>query len=90
MEIITSIKSDRFFWLLVAIFVVRGIAIQCLYPPLEGPDEYQHIAVIHYMAENHALPVYGDAKVPVSLYDDIVANPHPNHSFDQTWRIGAQ
>jgi len=75
--------------LLVAIFVVRGIAIQCLYPPLEGPDEYQHIAVIHSMVENRALPVYGQSKVPVSLYNDIVANPHPNHSKEQTGRIGA-
>jgi len=76
--------------LLVAIFVVRGITIQCLYPPLEGPDEYQHIAVIQYMVENRALPVYGQSKVPVSLYKDIVANPHPNHSEDQTGQIGAQ
>lgn len=84
------IQPHRFFWILVAIFVLRGVAIQCLYPPLEGPDEYQHIAVIHYVAENHSLPVYGDATVPVSLYDDIIANPHPNHSADQTRRIGAQ
>lgn len=79
-----------FFLLLAAIFIVRGIAIQGLYPPLEGFDEYQHIAVIHYIVENRALPVYGHAMVPVSLYDDIVANPHPNHSADQTRPIGAQ
>ena len=90
MEHARSIKPDGFFWLLIVIFLLRGMAIQCLYPPLEGPDEYQHIAVIHYLVENRALPVYGQAKVPVSLYDDIVANPHPNHSTDQTRRIGAQ
>ncbi len=90
MENTRSIKPYGFFWLLIVIFLLRGLAIQCFYPPLEGPDEYQHIAVIHYLAENHALPVYGQSKVPVSLYDDIVANPHPNHSADQTRRIGAQ
>jgi hypothetical protein len=90
MENARSLKPDGFFWLLIGIFLLRGMAIQCLYPPLEGPDEYQHIAVIHYLVENRVLPVYGQSKVPVSLYDDIVANPHPNHSADQTRRIGAQ
>ena len=90
MENARSINPYGFFWLLIVIFLLRGLAIQCLYPPLEGPDEYQHIAVIHYLVENRALPVYGQSKVPVSLYDDIVANPHPNHSADQTRCIGAQ
>ena len=90
MENNRSIKPYGFFWLLIVIFLLRGMAIQCFYPPLEGPDEYQHIAVIQYLVENRSLPVYGEAKVPVSLYDDIVANPHPNHSADQTRRIGAQ
>ena len=90
MENTRSIKPYGFFWLLIVIFLLRGMAIQCFYPPLEGPDEYQHIAVIQYLVENRSLPVYGEAKVPVSLYDDIVANPHPNHSADQTRRIGAQ
>lgn len=85
-----SLKPDGFFGLLIVIFLLRGMAIQCFYPPLEGPDEYQHIAVIHYLVESRTLPVYGQSKVPVSLYDDLVANPHPNHSKDQTKRIGAQ
>ncbi len=87
---VKTAQSDRFLLLLAAVFIARGMAIQCLYPPLEGPDEYQHIAVIHSIVENRSLPVYGCAKVPVSLYDDIVANPHPKHSADQTRRIGAQ
>ena len=90
MENARSIKPYGFFWLLIVIFLLRGMAIQCLYPPLEGPDEYQHIAVIHYLVENRVLPVYGQSMVPVSLYDDIVANPHPNHSADHTRCIGAQ
>ncbi len=73
--------------MLLAFFIVRGLAIQCLYPPLEGPDEYQHIAVIHYIVENRTLPVFGQAMVPATLYDDIVSIPHPN---DQAGRIGAQ
>jgi hypothetical protein len=75
--------------LLASIFILRGLAIQCLYPPLEGPDEYQHIAVIQYIVENRSLPVYGRSFVPVSLYEDIVANPHPKFSANQTARIGA-
>lgn len=82
-------KPGFFLPLLALYFILRGVAIQCLYPPLEGPDEYQHIAVIQYLLENRRLPVYGKAAVPVSLYDDIVSLPHPRHSFDQTERIGA-
>lgn len=89
MEKTRSIKPYGFFWLLIVIFLLRGMAIQCFYPPLEGPDEYQHIAVIQYLVENRSLPVYGLAMVPVSLYNDIVANPHPKHSEEQTRRIGA-
>ena len=83
------LKSGLFLVLLAAFFLVRGIAIQGLYPPLEGPDEYQHIAVIQYLVENRSVPVYGRARVPVSLYPDIVANPHPRHSVEQTAHIGA-
>lgn len=82
-------KPGRFLLLLAAIFIVRGIALQGLYPPLEGFDEYQHIACIQYLVENRTLPVYGRSQVPISLYDDIVANPHPDFSYQQTARIGA-
>jgi len=82
-------KPGRFLLLLAAIFIVRGIALQGLYPPFEGFDEYQHIAYIQYFVENHTLPVYGRSKVSVSFYDDIVANPHPDFSYHQTACIGA-
>jgi hypothetical protein len=73
---------------IVLIFLLRGLAIQCLYPPLEGPDEYQHVAYLQYLVENHRLPVYGTAHVPKSLYKDLAANPHSTHDWEQTGRIG--
>lgn len=70
------------------VFLLRGLAIQCLYPPLEGPDEYQHVAYFQYLLENHRLPVYGTAHVPQSLYKHLAANPHSTHDWEQTGRIG--
>jgi 4-amino-4-deoxy-L-arabinose transferase-like glycosyltransferase len=88
---IFSILKSRasFLTLLALLFMLRGLAIQCLYPPLEGFDEYQHIAYITYLLENHSLPEMGKALVPKSLYPALVANPHPDFSWQHTSGIGA-
>ena len=69
-------------------FILRGIAIQGIYPPLEGPDEYQHIAYLQHLLEHRSMPVYGRAQVPESLYGDMVANPHSRYDWEQTGVIG--
>ncbi|MBN2054583.1 glycosyltransferase family 39 protein [bacterium] len=79
-----------FMTLIVMLFILRGIQIQCLYPPLEGPDEYQHVAYLIYLAEHHRLPVYGESFVPKSLYPDLVANPHCAYDWEQTRWIGCR
>lgn len=82
-------KPNYTFPILVGVlFVLRGLQLQCLYPPLEGPDEYQHIAYMVYLLEEHKIPVYGKAMVPKSLYTHLLANPHCNHDWEQTHGIG--
>jgi len=70
------------------LFFFRGLQLQCVYPPLEGPDEYQHIAYLAYLLEEHKVPVYGKAMVPKSLYPDLLANPHCRWDWMQTGGIG--
>jgi 4-amino-4-deoxy-L-arabinose transferase-like glycosyltransferase len=74
--------------LLGVLFFLRGLQIQCLYPPLEGPDEYQHIAYMVYLIEEHKSPQFGKAMVPKSLYPKLLANPHCTYDWQQTQKIG--
>jgi len=82
-------KLNYTFPILVGVlFFLRGLQIQCLYPPLEGPDEYQHIAYMVYLIEEHKIPEFGKAMVPKSLYPHLLANPHCNYDWEQTHGIG--
>lgn len=72
------------------LFLLRGIAIQCLSPPFEGADEYQHVAYIEHILENHGVPVYGQATVPKSLYRELVKYPHSSYDCAQTAVLGCQ
>jgi len=62
--------------------------LQCVYPPLEGPDEYQHIAYLTYIEEEGKIPVLGKALVPKSLYPHLLANPHCDYDVQQTGKMG--
>jgi 4-amino-4-deoxy-L-arabinose transferase-like glycosyltransferase len=82
-------KLNYIFPILVGVlFFLRGLQLQCVCPPLEGPDEYQHIAYIVYLLEEHKTPVFNKALVPKSLYPDLLANPHCNYGWEQTHGIG--
>lgn len=84
-----SAGSWLFLGLLGVCFFVRGVQIQCLYPPLEGPDEYQHIAYLVHLEEHGSLPLYGESTVPRSLYPHLLENPHSGLDWKQTRGIGA-
>lgn len=71
------------------LFCVRGLILLCLYPPLEGFDEHQHIAYVASMHEHRAMPRYGVSTIPTSLYGDLVRNPHPLYGWEQLKDIGA-
>jgi len=74
--------------LILALFCVRGLFVLCFYPPLEGFDEFQHIAYIHYVNENRAVPRFEEALFPASLIPDTVASPHPKILLPQTGPMG--
>jgi 4-amino-4-deoxy-L-arabinose transferase-like glycosyltransferase len=82
-------KRDYIFLILVGVlFFLRGLQLQCIYPPLEGPDEYQHIAYLTYIEEQGQIPAFGKATVPKSLYPYLLANPHCKHDWEQTGKMG--
>lgn len=80
---------NRFCALLALLFAARGLFLLCFFPPLEGPDEYQHIAYLAFVHERGVVPVLGRDTVPLSLYPDLVAQPHSDYDWMQTRDIGA-
>lgn len=73
------------------LFIARGVFLLCVLPPLEGWDEYQHVAYIAYLDENGEPPVLSDeCTVPRSMYPALVALPHAGFGIEQLGRIGAR
>lgn len=80
----------RFCALLTLIFLVRGVVVLSVFPPLEGWDEYQHVAYIVFLLENDRPPVLKEGNdVPRSLYGDLVKYPHGEFALEQLRGIGA-
>jgi len=76
------------FCLIVALlFFLRGLFFLCLYPPLEGFDEHQHIAYVVYIGQSGDVPKYRETTIPKVLYPDLIRNPHGNR---QLYSIGAR
>jgi len=85
----SRISWPGFCFCLCALFIVRGLMLLCLYPPLEGFDEHQHIAYLAYANENRDAPRYGVSRMPKSLYSDFAQNPNPVYGCEQLAAIGA-
>jgi len=80
----------RFCALLTLIFLVRGVFVLSVLPPLEGWDEYQHVAYIVFLLENDRPPVlHKDNAVPRSLYKELVKYPQCDLAIQQLRGIGA-
>jgi hypothetical protein len=56
-------------------FLLRGLALACIVPPLEMWDEYQHVGYLQYLIENHRLPIYGESAVPAPVLTQAVRFP---------------
>ena len=56
----------RFRLILAGLFVARGVAHLCVLPPLEGWDEYQHLAYVQYLHEHARIPIYRSESAFVS------------------------
>ena len=70
------------------LFVVRGIQVQCLSPPLEGPDEYQHIAYMVYLREAAQRTDFRASRCSPVAVPRSCRNPHCHHDWEQTGRLG--
>ncbi|MFY9621332.1 MAG: glycosyltransferase family 39 protein [Pyrinomonadaceae bacterium] len=68
---------------ITVLVLARGILWLSVLPPLEGPDEYQHIAYLVYLKEKHVVPNYETARISESMNDVVKAFPHPVHSASQ-------
>ena len=81
----------RFCLLLTLLFVVRGIFVLSILPPLEGWDEYQHIARLAFQDETGTTPAIGDRPdVPHSLLSTLSRFPHSETSRSHTSRFGGR
>lgn len=75
--------------LLTALVLARGVVLMCVMPPLEGWDEYQHVAYVHLMSETGRPPVFGEAEVPRALLASAVQFPQGRHALKQLRSFGA-
>jgi len=73
----------------IAIYVLRAAALLSILPPLEGWDEYQHLARVAYLVENGRSPTLGESVVPRSLYPVLAALPHSRLGAEQLGGLGA-
>lgn len=69
--------------------LARGIAILCILPPLEGWDEYQHLAYIQYVLEHKSPPVFSQATVSRQLLAKVTEFPQPDLMLAFTENTGA-
>ncbi len=79
----------RFSALCVCLFLARAFFVLSVYPPLEGWDEYQHIAYVEYLLKHGEAPVFNDGNyVPRSMHALLVEFPHSANAVDQVQFIG--
>lgn len=82
-------KWGLFIALCVLLFCLRSVFVLSVYPPLEGWDEYQHIAYVEYLLEKGESPVFNhDNYVPTLLHEELVKLPHSTNAVDQLQFIG--
>jgi 4-amino-4-deoxy-L-arabinose transferase-like glycosyltransferase len=63
-RIVSSIRSasvpQKFLWLLLVIFLFKGILIALVFPPYSGHDEVAHYAYLRVVAEEGRVPLIPD------------------------------
>lgn len=74
---------------LLGIYLLRGIVLACVVPPLEMWDEYQHLAYIDCVASTGHVPVLGTDRVNPNLLRQILRLPASAPEWAQLSRFGA-
>ncbi len=75
--------------LLIAIFLLKGVVYLTVIPPLEGWDEYQHLAYLSYLDEHNERPVLNQSMVSPLLLEQLVQFPVPGTMLEQTAATGS-
>jgi hypothetical protein len=65
----------RFIFLLGMMVFGRGVTLMCILPPLEGWDEYQHVAYIEHLQEYGRPPVWGQDYIAPQLWTELAKWP---------------
>ena len=56
---------------LTALVFARGLALLCIMPPFEAPDEYQHVGYVVHLAQGGDRPEPGRTEVPPPLIEKL-------------------
>lgn len=81
-------STARFIALLLLLVLVRGVALLCVLPLMEGWDEYQHVAYVDYIARYGKIPKPGEAQVAPELLRAAAAYPQSQWGYEQFWSWG--
>lgn len=90
----THTLYSRAWWLvagaLIVAFLARGPLYLSVFPPLEGWDEYQHLAYVEHLDEAGTIPVVAaETRVPRTLLPFVLTVPQPSPGLDQVKQWGA-
>src|SRR5687768_17531669 len=82
----------RVWWLVAGLFIIaflaRGPLYLSVFPPLEGWDEYQHLAYIVHLDETGTIPVFDQSRVSLALRPLLTAVPHSEWGGEQVEEWG--
>lgn len=70
--------EQRFLWVLLLLFVAKGVILTYVFPPFSGHDEVAHYAYLKVLMEEGRLPVIPD---PVAYNEAYAASENP--TFDR-------
>ena len=75
--------------LLITAFLARGPLYLSVFPPLEGWDEYQHLAYIAHLDETGTIPVFDQSRVSLTLRPLVTSVPHSQWGGESVndWRV---
>src|SRR2546422_264083 len=60
-----NVKKDIvLFWILLVVFLIKGVYYSLFIPPWEAPDEPGHVAYVHYLYQSRTFP--DNTKKPIN------------------------
>lgn len=66
----TSSIERKFLWILLLVFVAKGILFTFVFPPFTGHDEVAHFSYLEFVAEDFRIPVIPDLEAWQAEYGE--------------------